>query len=594
MSEPFAQTTVRHVGQVFFQRAAELGPRTFIKLQTGEHFQDISWQDFAALVRNVLLGLVSLGLSPGETVAIIGENCLPWLAADLATISSGFANVVLAPTLSDLMLLRVLNHAECRVAFVQNHVGVGRLLNLKGQLPALTHIINMDGTETNLPGVLSFTALAKRGQNAEGQNLTALVEAVHSNDLATIIYTSGSTGEPKGVMRTQNNLLANITNGGPVTLSVPDELTINLLSLNHLFGRFGFLKSIVTGRTTALVEAAETRVDLRVIQHLAPTALAVVPRVMERMWDEILSQNGNEALWRELESYDERATAAKTCDAETSARIAELTRVLGANTRRALGGRIKYIAYAAAAMPPRIMRFFDLIRLPLIGSYGSTECGGVTLCGIGENRPGNLGRPFPNVELNIAGDGEILVRGPTVSPGYFKNPQATAEAFDDQGWFHTGDLGAIDADGSLRITGRKKDVFNCSDGSNVYPSFIELQLENALFIRQAILVGDRRPFLAAIIVPDREKIAAAADRDARDLPDEMIEATLWQQIERINGRLEQYERIRRITVLDHDFPSEARSINQFQKVRVDRRVVASLYHKEIDAMYAGSMEGAAR
>src|SRR5262245_2154319 len=193
MSESFEQPSGRHIGQIFFQRAAELGPRTFIKLQTGERFQDISWQEFVALVRNVLLGLITLGLSPGETVAIIGENCLPWLAADLATLSAGFTNVVLAPMLSDLMLLKVLSHAGCRVAFVQNQVGVGRLLNLKGQLPALTHIIHMDGSETNLPGVLSFTALTKRGQNTEAQNLTGLVEAVHSNDLATIIYTSGST-----------------------------------------------------------------------------------------------------------------------------------------------------------------------------------------------------------------------------------------------------------------------------------------------------------------------------------------------------------------------------------------------------------------
>jgi len=582
----------RHVGQIFFQRAAELGPRTFIKLQMGERFENISWQDFAALARNVMLGLMTLGIAPGETIAIIGENSLPWLAADLATLSAGFPNVVLAPALSDMMLLKVLGHAECRIAFVQDSVGVGRLLNLKGQLPALKYIISMDASEMNLPHALSFAALTRQGKSVEAQRLSTLMEGVHPNDLATIIYTSGSTGEPKGVMRTQDNLLANITNGGPVALSAPEELTVNLLSLNHLFGRFGFLKSAVTGRTTALVEAVDTRADLRVIERLAPTALAVVPRIMERIWEGVLNQDGNDALWRELESYD-GPVALKRCDAETARRMGELCARLGSNTRRALGGRIKYIAYGGAAMPPRIMRFFELIGLPLIGSYGVTECGGVTLCGLGENRPGNLGRPFANVELCIADDGEVLVRGPTVSPGYFKNPQATAEAFDEQGWFHTGDFGAIDADGSLRITGRKKDVFNCAEGSNIYPSLIELQLENEPFISQAILVGDRRPFVAALIVPDRQKIAAAANREARELSDEIIQAALWKQIDRVNGRLEQYERIRRITVLARDFPAEVRSINQFQKVKVDRSAAGALYHKEIEAMYAGRPTGGA-
>jgi len=189
--------------------------------------------------------------------------------------------------------------------------------------------------------------------------------------------------------------------------------------------------------------------------------------------------------------FFDRLKATSALDDVESRRFDELSAALKTHVRRALGGRIQYIAYGGAAMPPRIMRFFELIAIPLIGSYGSTECGGVTLCGIGENRPGNLGRPFANVRIRIAEDGEILVHGPTVSPGYFKNPEATREAFDEAGWYYTGDLGAIDADGSLRVTGRKKDVFNCSDGSNIYPGFIELQLENEPFVSQAILLGDR-------------------------------------------------------------------------------------------------------
>jgi long-chain acyl-CoA synthetase len=574
----------RNIGQLFFARAAELGDRTFIKLQQGDRFDEISWRVVAAMVQKVLLGLVALGVAPGDTVAIIGENCRQWLAADLATLSGGFTNVVLSPSLSDVMFFKVLAHAQCRAAFVQDAASVGRLLNLKGHLPALSHIIAMEEFAGDLPNTLSFDELLKRGENLGREKFSTILEAVHPNDLATIMYTSGSTGEPKGVMRTQDNLLANITNGSAIVLSPPDELTVNILSLNHLFGRFGFLKSAVTGRTTALIEAVETNLDLAVIQRLAPTGLAVVPRVMERIWDSVLGQDGNDRLWSELEILDHKRSDSELSATEAE-RFDELRARLNTTVRRALGGRIKYIAYGGAAMPPRIMRFCELIGIPLIGSYGSTECGGVTLCGIGANRAGNLGKPFGNVQIRIADDGEILVRGPTVSPGYFKNPEATREAFDDAGWFFTGDLGVIEGDGSLRITGRKKDVFNCSDGSNIYPSFIELQLENEPFIRQAILLGDQRPFIAALLVPDRDKIAVSLKREIANLSGDEIAAALWRQVERVNGRLERYEQIRKIAVIGDDFPSEVRSINHFQKFKVDRKVVAARYQREIDAIY---------
>jgi long-chain acyl-CoA synthetase len=576
----------RHLGGIFFRRVEELGDRPFVKLQRGESFEVISWKDFGARVQNTVLALAGLGLEPGETVAIIGENCLEWLCADLATLAGGFPNVVVAPALSDVMLLKILGHARCRAAFVQNAAGVGRLINLKGQLSALDRVIVMEGSDANLPDTVSFDRLIDWGGREDKQRLYEILESVHGSDLATIMYTSGSTGEPKGVMRTQDNLLSNICNGSDIVLSAPEELSLIVLSLNHLFGRFGFLKSVVTGRTTAIVEATELEIDLNVVESFSATVISVVPRVMERMWNAMLEKSGSRKLWEQLEALDHRRAQQRALAEDERRQFDELRGALKAVARKALGGRIKYICYGAAAMPPRIMRFFELVGIPLIGSYGSTECGGVTLCGIDDNRPGNLGRPFPNVEVRIADDSEILVRGPTVTPGYFKNPEATREVLDPEGWFHTGDLGALDPDGALRMIGRKKDIFNCSDGSNIYPGYIELLLENDPLVRQAVLLGDRRPFIAALLVPDRKKIGETFKREDSELTDEEVKTVLEARVAEINGRLEHYERVREFIVLKEDFPPQVRSLNVFQKVKVDRRAVEERYRKEIAELYA--------
>jgi long-chain acyl-CoA synthetase len=338
------------------------------------------------------------------------------------------------------------------------------------------------------------------------------------------------------------------------------------------------------------VESTELHLDVDLLQRLSGTAMALVPRVMERIWKDFLDRNDHRKLWEQIEALDQQKTVGELSEPD-SKKFAEGITVLREAARKALGGRMKYISYSGAAMPPRIMRFFELIGIPLLGSYGSTECGGVTLCGIGENRPGNLGKPFPNVQVRIAADSEILVRGPTVSPGYFLNPEATCEAFDSDGWFHTGDLGALEPDGSLRIIGRKKDVFYCAEGSNIYPALIELQLENEPFIRQAVLLGDHRPFISALIVPERQLIADALGLSGLELTESDVRSALWSQIERVNRRLEHYEQIYKFLVLNEDFPSEVRTINVFQKIKIDRKAVAERYRKEIDEIYSGASEG---
>ena len=262
-----------------------------------------------------------------------------------------------------------------------------------------------------------------------------------------------------------------------------------------------------------------------------------------------------------------------------------LKRELKESVTTVLGGRIGYISYGGAPMPPRIMHFFRLIGIPLLGTYGSTECGGVSLSALDDTKPGSLGKPFANVAVRIADDGEILVRGPTVTPGYFKDEQATREAIDADGWYHSGDLGRIDGHGCLYVIGRKKDIFYCSDGSNIYPGAIELLLESDPLIRQAILLGDRRPFMAALIVPDRAQIADSLGcEDAEIAPHEM-QQLIADCIGKINAKLENAERIVRFAIVEDEFPPDVRSITAFQKVKIERRAVEHRYDKEINEIY---------
>ena len=577
------QSSWSSLGQLFFQRVDELGCRTFLKIQRRGRFEEKSWGDIGEMVRSTVLGLHQLGMVKGDNVALLGDNSLPWLCADLATLAGGLPNVVISPNVSDFTLLKILAHSRCRAIFI-DAVAARRLLAVEAQLPNMSHAIVFDRSAEELPGCMSFAELLERGRRGDIDELDQLLQAVQPNDLATIMYTSGSTGEPKGVMRTHNNLVSNIASGGEILLSRPEELTVIVLSLNHLFGRYGFLKSAVTGRTTAMIEATELNLDLSVLEGLRPTAISVVPRVMERLWNAILDRGSIRELWNRIEKLvrDNRLTGP---DDHAAGQIAAMRTNLRQAVQQALGGRVKYITYGGAAMPLPISRFFDVISVPLIGSYGSTECGGVTLCGVGNAKPGSLGRPFPNVELGLAEDGEILVRGPTVTPGYFEDPQATCEAFDADGWFRTGDLGKIDNEGALYIIGRKKDLFNCADGSNINPGTVEALLENDSFIRQAILLGDHRPFIAALVVPERRRIAAELGRVESTLSDSDVEAALWQRIDLINTQLDRYEKIRKIAIISHDFPARIRSITALQKIKIDRQAVEDRYHVEIEAIY---------
>ena len=576
----------RHLGELLFQRVEELGERTFIKAQRGTCFEEISWNEFGDKVGKLMLVLHSLGLSKGERVAILSENRLEWVYADMATLAGGWPNVVISPSLSEPMILKILGHSRARVAFVENEAVARKLLNLKERLPRLLHIIIMEGMDSSLPQTLSFTELLQNGRKIDSESIRELLEGVQPHDLATIMYTSGSTGEPKGVMRTQRNLLSHISGGAEIHLSKPHELFVLALSLNHLLGRLDLHISVATGRTTAIVEETEQELGLKIFQFLAPTCTTLVPRVMEKIWRMILADKESRNQWQAIEALEHAMEAESLLSSDKLRQYEELTVSLRERVKLLLGGSIEYITCGGGPLQARIKHFFKLLGIPLLHSYGATECGRVAISSFDEDRPSSVGRPLPNMEVRIAEDGEILVRGPSVFPGYLEEPAATQEVLDPDGWFHTGDLGAIDLDGFLCVVGRKKDIFNCSDGSNIYPSYIELLLENDPLIHQAVLLGDRRPFIAALIVPDRARIAAGLKTAASALTDSEVHRMLWSRVEPINARLEHHEKIHKIAVLKSDFPKEVRNVTAIQKIKVDRRAVEEKYNREIAEIYS--------
>ena len=362
------QNSWSSLGQLFFRRVSELGCRTFLKIQRCGSFEDKSWRDFGAMVQSTLFGLHELGMAKGDNVAIMGDNSLPWLCADLATLAGGLPNVVISPNVSDFTLFKILAHSRCRAIFM-DALAARRLLAVKAQLPTLSHAIVLDDSAQELCGCVSFAELLERGRRGGIDQLDQLLEAVQPNNLVTIMYTAGSTGEPKGVVRTHNNLLSNLASGGDILLSRPEELTIIVLSLNHLFGRYGFLKSAVTGRTIAMIEATELHLALSVIEGLRPTAISVVPRVMERLWNAILDRGRIREMWDRIETPDRDHRATDSSD-HAGTEIEGIKAILRETAQETLGGRVKYITYGGAAMPPRILRFFDVIGVPLIGSYG--------------------------------------------------------------------------------------------------------------------------------------------------------------------------------------------------------------------------------
>jgi long-chain acyl-CoA synthetase len=551
-------------------------------------------------VQDVSLGLMELGVAPGDKVAILSENRPEWLIADFACLAARNPNVPIYPTLPANQIEYVLRDAAAVAIFVSTPAQVEKLLAIRERLPTLRHIVAFEPAAAHA-GVLQLGDVMARGRAARNRypDWRAMALAATPNDLATLIYTSGTTGDPKGVMLTHGNIASNVTTALTLFDFNDRDECLSFLPLSHIFERmFGHYAMFRCGAIINYAESFQTvPADM---QARRPTIMASVPRLYEKIYDRVLDNvRGSSGLRRRLfawarrigEACVDRTLAGKPVPAGMSVQRAVADRLVFAKLRARTGGRIRLFISGGAPLSPAIARFFHAAGLPIVEGYGLTETSPV----IAVNTPrhlkiGTVGQAMPGVELRIADDGEILTRGPHIMRGYFNRPEATAEAIDAEGWFHTGDIGTIDADGYLRITDRKKDLIVTAGGKNIAPQPIENLAKSSKFVTNAVMLGDRRPFPVMLLVPEQETLRAWAARHVNGdsgmerlvtLPE--VKNKLEREVRKALRDLAQFEMPKKFLLLPRDFSVDAGELTPTLKVR--RRIVEERYRAAIESLY---------
>ncbi len=584
-----------------FLRAAERfgGDHAALRHKSEGAWRDITYGDLETRVRHTALGLRELGISSGDRVAILSMNRPEWAIADLACLTIGAADVPIYPTLAIVQTAYILRDSQARAIFVEDRTQHDKVSESRDQLPRLEHVITL-GAES-LPGAMSLAEVAQRGAAAERRYPEYRPEAlaIKPGELATLIYTSGTTGEPKGVMLTHRNLTSNV-HAGLQRLSLGDkDSCLSFLPLSHSFERTaGYYTMLQAGATINYAEGLDAVLgNLREVQ---PTVVVSVPRLYEKVFAGTLERAlAGGALKRRIffwarrtgERWADQVLAKRPVRAGIGFKRWLADRLVLSQLRAAVGGRIRYFISGGAPLSPDIARFFFAAGLPVLEGYGLTETSPIVAVNPFEApRLGTVGPPINGVELKIADDGEILVRGPNVMHGYFNKPEETRGALTEDGWFHTGDIGSLDADGYLTITDRKKDIVVTAGGKNIAPQPIENRVKVSAFVHNAVLIADRRKFPLLLVVPDGEavKIWAKERNLAHDDPNELLRSPdVVAKIEReVMGNLRDlanYQMPKKIVLLEEDFSIARGELTPTLKAK--RRVIEEHYKGLIDAAY---------
>ncbi len=541
--------------------------------ETADSWRPVPWDEAAERVAGLAHGLLARGVRHGDRVAVLARTRLEWILLDWAVMSIGAVVVGLYPTSSAKECEYILGHCEAVLAFTEDDEQTRKLVSIRGSLPQLREIVPFDRLEK---------------LEADGRLARHLQpEPVAEGDLATLIYTSGTTGPPKGCMLTHLNLVSaamRVVEG----MNQPGDICLLFLPLAHSYGRLAHQAASYRGATVALV-ADVARVP-EALAAVKPTVLPAVPRVYEKIHANALGEieragGMRTRIGRWALGVGARTSRAGREGASVSAVLARQQRiadkVVFSKVRERLGGRLRVGVSGAAPLSTDVMEFFHALGVPVIEGYGLTEtASSATVNEPGDFRIGTVGRPVEGAEVRLAEDGEILIRSDSVFAGYYKEPDATAAALTDDGWLRTGDVGVIDDEGFLRITDRKKDLIITAGGKNIAPQNLENALKASRFVSQAIVVGDRRPYVSALVTLDEAELGSGG----RD-PQELVQA-LVDDVNRDRTRVEQ---IKRFVILPRDFSQEEGEVTPTLKLR--RRVIHEHFADEIEQLYPGDSAG---
>lgn len=559
-----------------------------------------SWRQYAQRVKDFSLGLQSLGLAPKQSMTVMGFNREEWVVAALGAMAAGGTAVGVYTTASPEQVAYVTGHCDAPIALVENEKFLETLLSVRGQLPALEHIIVMDAPSSPREGVLTFAEVLERGARANEADYYTRLEALEPGDVAQMIYTSGTTGNPKGVMLSHHNLCWTTVYLSQCHAIGQGDMLLSYLPLSHIAEQVCTIYGpLINGLQVSFAESFEKLPEN--LREVRPTIFFGVPRVWEKFKAKAEAGLASQPRARQKVVAWARSVASRFHDDVMSHRQSSITlqaqyamarRLVFQPLKARIGlERAHILATSAAPIAREVLEFFASLDMPIAEIYGQSEVTGPTsVSTYAAMKFGKLGRPMPGVEVRIADDGEILVKGGNVCLGYFKEPAATAELLQD-GWLHSGDVGQLDEDGFLQITGRKKEIIVTSGGKKTAPATLEGMLKGIEPIGNAMVVGDNRNYLVALLALDPERITSFATKHAFPLePGKLVahdgfKRYLQEAIERdVNPRVARFETIKRFEVLPHDFTIDGGELTSTLKVR--RKVVEQKYAAQIEQLYA--------
>ena len=587
------------IADLVSRSAAERPEHIAIRYKRDGEWHDVSYAQFSSIVDELALGLIDLGVQAGERVCILANTRPEWSYADMAITSTGAVVVPIYQTNSPEECLWVISDSGATAIVCENDEQLAKIAEVREQVPNLRTVIVMDPSpgEPPIPAT-TLEEVRESGRTRDAAELQARRDAVKPEDPFTFIYTSGTTGPPKGCVLSHGNYASMMRMLRSVGQIEDDEVVYLYLPLAHAFALLIQLATFDLGTTIAYF-GGDTKQIVGELMEVKPTYLPSVPRIFEKIYT--LANATIEAKPPEEREQAAKAVALGIKVRELQARgeevpaelmkpFEEADEQLFKNVRAIFGGNVRHAVTGAAPIAKEILEFFWAAGVPVLEGYGMTETAtAATVCTVEDHKFGTVGKPFPGVEIRIAEDGEVLIKGPNIFQGYHNNADASFGSI-DQGWLHTGDLGSLDEDGFLSITGRKKDIIITAGGKNITPANLENDLKQCRWISQAAMHGDQRPYPVVLITLDDEEIAAYArehnlPEDTSTLCEESsVREMIGEQVDRANRRYAPVEQVKKFTILPHDLTQETGELTPTLKVK--RNVVAAKYADILDSMYA--------